>query len=104
MRTEDSGEVPAFRLILGTPQATRRTLARLCRRRFRGELDPETFDALTRAFYVLHLYDSAEGGAKTEDRFDMLEMLIAQVEQHVAKIRLHGEPDKAAVTSPGMTP
>jgi hypothetical protein len=78
MASQDSKAKGPPRLGLDGAQATRKTLARLLRMRFRGELGSELFRDLIYGANTILGYDRLLADLRIEERLDALELQLAQ--------------------------
>lgn len=71
----------ALRLTLDTPHAARRTLARLSRMRFRGEITSEVYRDLVYGLSTMRAFDSLLADLRIEERLAALEAKNGQAGQ-----------------------
>lgn len=68
----------ALRLTLDTPHAARRTLARLSRMRFRGEIGSDVYRDLVYGLSTMRAFDSLLADLRIEERLAALEAKNAE--------------------------
>lgn len=71
----------ALRLTLDTPHAARRTLARLSRMRFRGEIGSDVYRDLVYGLSTMRAFDALLADLRIEERIAALEAKSAQAGQ-----------------------
>lgn len=78
MATEGEAKKTAPRLALDSPKSARKTIARLCRMRFRGEVASDVFRDLVYALSTLRSYDQLIADLRIEERLDSLESRVKE--------------------------
>jgi hypothetical protein len=78
MATDDTKAKGAPRLALDSPKNARKTISRLCRMRFRGEIDSERFRDLVYALSTMRAYDALLADLRIDERLDLIEAQIKE--------------------------